>query len=162
MSAGVPPHARPSAGNPLRAVALAALGAGLAATAVRLGAEYEHGIWLVAYLLLVGFLAPWLIVAGERRLGGIPGRSLAAGENAAFWALGTLLVPIGVLADARIAVVVGAVALLTALGRMAVALHERAGSARTGAVIAVGGLLVLMAISTAIGVALAWDSPWLS
>ena len=66
--------------HPLAIVAGLGAAAGAGAAATRAVISFEHGIWLVAYLLLVGCLAPALISAGERRL---LGASQRADEGAA-------------------------------------------------------------------------------
>jgi hypothetical protein len=73
-------------------------------------------------------------------------------------------VPLGVLVGARVFVVVGSVALLTALAAFWQASRPR----RSESEVALGGagvgylaLMVFMAASVLIGTALAWDTPWL-
>ncbi|MGI8631507.1 MAG: hypothetical protein ACR2NA_03025 [Solirubrobacterales bacterium] len=147
--------------HPLRIVALGGLGAGVIALTIRLSMFFDRGSWLVAYLLLVGFLAPLLLARGQRRLD-------PYGEceslQAALWALGVVAVPAGVFADARLLVVVGAVALWGSLAVMAQAAFA---PARAEARTAVPHrwphpfLMAVMAISAGIGLALAWDRPWI-
>ena len=50
----------------LQAAALASLAAALVALVVRMAEPFEHGVWLVAYLVLVGFLAQLLLGRGQR------------------------------------------------------------------------------------------------
>jgi hypothetical protein len=149
--------------HPLALVAWLGGVAGLIAAVVRLFHPYDHGIWLVAYLLLVGCLAPALFAAGERRLLAAPLRD--ARPAAVLWLAGVAAVPAGVLADARILVCAGAVCLIVSLLILrdrAFASGARPAPDRSGpALIAHGLLIVAMAVSTGIGVVLAWDQPWL-
>jgi hypothetical protein len=86
--------------------------------------------------------------------------------QAALWSAGIIAVPLGVLAEARLAVVIGSAFLLTALvsfglaGKATkVALKENRDLwlFRFGQLI----LVAFMTISVAIGTALAWHTPWL-
>jgi hypothetical protein len=140
-------------------------GAGLAATVTRLAVEFDHGIWLVAYLVLVGCLAPALLYAGESRLLLRPASGRSASSAAALWLAGVIAVPAGVLGQSRILVCAGAACLIAAL----VLLVDRAftGGAipapeRSPTVLAAHALTIaVMAVSTGIGVLLAWSYPWL-
>lgn len=158
--------------HPLRRCAL--LGAVTAALTVLLliVAPFDHGVWLLAYLLLVGFAAPILLAVGESRLLAEPLDGTGADRLAGAWLAGMILVPAGVLLDIRLPVVIGAVALLLALGsltqrafaagaRPARAASPRARRMQAGARRAHAALIVFMAASTLVGVLLAWDSPWL-
>jgi hypothetical protein len=157
--------AAPGAAHPLAVVACLGGAAGLAAIAIRLAHDFDHGIWLVAYLLLVGCLAPALLAIGERRLLADPLAGDGARSAAALWLAGVVMVPAGVLADARILVCLGAVCLVLAL----LALLERAfagGAApargrRRAELTAHAVVILAMAVSTGIGVLLAWGRPWL-
>jgi hypothetical protein len=157
----------PSAGSALIAAPLASLGAAAVALVIRIVAPFEHGVWLVAYLVLVGFLAQLLLGCGQTALlsaGGlsIPPRRVRVAQ-ALLWNLGVVAVPVGVLAESRLAVVAGSVSLIAALTSLGM-------SARVPLATALGrrswlgwgyaGLLAVMAASTAIGTALAWDIPW--
>jgi hypothetical protein len=151
--------------HPLTLVAGLGAAAGLAAIAARLANDFENGIWLVAYLLLVGSLAPALLAIGERRLLAAPLAGDGARSAAVLWLAGVVLVPAGVFVDARLLVCVGAVSLILAL----LVLVERAfgGGAtpageRARAELAAHAVVILvMAVSTGIGVLLAWGRPWL-
>ena len=158
--------------HPLRRCAL--LGA-LAATftvLLLIAAPFDHGVWLLAYLLLVGFAAPLLLAAGEGRLLAEPLDGNGADRLAGAWLAGMILVPAGVLLDVRLPVVVGALALLVALwsmtqrafaagARPAPAASPQARRKQAGARRAHAALIAFMAVSTLVGVLLAWDSPWL-
>jgi len=144
-------------GRPIRVVALIGAAAAVVAVVLRIAAPFDHGIWLIAYLVLVGALAPWLIALGEERLGAAPDRRTA--PEAAAWLAGVIAVPAGVLADARVLVVVGGIALLAALASIA----RRAidAGAAAPALAAHGAVIAFMAASTLVGIGLAWDKPWL-
>jgi hypothetical protein len=72
-----------------------------AATIFRLD-PFDQGVWLVAYLFLVGFLAQLLLGRGQAAL-------MVAGEadhvpvrfQVALWNAGAVLMPLGVLIEAR-------------------------------------------------------------
>jgi hypothetical protein len=127
----------------------------------------DHGAWLVAYLVLVGFAAQLLLGRGQAALvadGGLGAPSHRARvAQLVLWNMGVVAVPAGVLADARLAVVTGSVCLIAALGSFyrtaRPALASPAGlepALRWGYL----ALLVAMIASTLIGTALAWDIPW--
>lgn len=150
--------------KPLGALALLSLIAAAFAAIVRVVTPFDHGIWLVAYLFLVGFLAQLLLAAGQVSLYRRARRRLLARivrAEAALWGIGVLAVPLGVLVNARISVVVGSCALLAALALFGRGLGP---SGRLHAsipiVMAYSVLLLGMATSVAIGTALAWDIPW--
>jgi hypothetical protein len=113
---------------------------------------------------LVGFLAQILLAAGQdslyRRAGGRPSVRVVRTE-VLLWNLGVVTVPLGVLANARIAVVVGSCALLAALALFARSLSPSPrphGAISTA--MAYTALVLGMATSVVIGTALAWDIPW--
>jgi hypothetical protein len=152
--------------HPLAIVASLGGAAGAAAAVTRAAISFEHGIWLVAYLLLVGCLAPALISAGERRLLVAPQRTdQGAATAAALWLAGVAAVPVGVLGQARLFVCAGAICLigsLTLLSHRAFVSGPTAPTERSRLQLAAHALtLVVMAVSTGIGVALAWGYPWL-
>lgn len=163
--AGPPPSpapARPIRG--LRRCSQLALGAGTLAIAIESVAPFDHGVWLIAYLLLVGSLAPYLLAAGEAALFGSRPVGRAVDAQPALWAVGTIAVPAGVLADSRVLVVLGSAALLAALASMASAglasRPRRSVSGRGRLEVAYGALVVFMAVSVAVGLTLAWDISW--
>ena len=146
----------------LRQWALISLAAGVLVASLRAAVPFDHGIWLVAYLLLVGFLAAFLIAAGQAALLGSTAPMESTDGQAAFWAFGTIAVPTGVLGDSRLAVVAGGVALLVALRWMAsAALAGDTRRAKPMLAYAYLGLISAVAASVGVGVALAWDIPWL-
>ncbi len=166
--AGASPAARASSldpPQPLALVAAAGGAAGLGAVVARLAADFEHGVWLIAYLLLVGALAPALLAAGERRLLAAPPADRGARRLAGLWLAGVVAVPAGVLGDARLLVCAGAACLIAALALLAArAFAGRAPAAAGRRRLELGAhaaLLVAIALSTGIGVALAWGQPWL-
>lgn len=139
-----------------------ALVGGLITAAVRAVVDFDHGIWLVAYLLLVGFLAPALIGWGRTALLGSRSRDQETVAEAALWAVGTVAVPVGVLGGSRLAVIAGSVALLVALRHMAApALDPTIRSQTRPLAFAYLVLLGALVVSVGIGVGLAWDTPWL-
>src|SRR5213078_2655396 len=97
------------------------LAAALIAAVARAIAPFANGIWLVAYLFLVGFVAQVLLARGQATvLAAAPSDADAPpiGAQATLWNAGVVAVPLGVLVGARIFVVLGSVALLTALAAL--------------------------------------------
>jgi hypothetical protein len=143
------------------------LAAALIAAVARAIEPFAHGIWLVAYLFLVGFLAQVLLARGQAAvLAAAPSNAddPPIGAQAALWNAGVVAVPLGVLVDARVFVVVGSVALLSALAAFWQASQPRRSeseAASGGAGVGYLALMVFMAASVLIGTALAWDTPWL-
>jgi len=151
----------------LTAAALASLAAATVALAIRIAEPFDHGIWLVAYLVLVGFLAQLLLGLGQAALLSAFGVGAPSGQTrlaqALLWNFGVIAVPAGVLADTRLAVVAGSISLLVALASFRnTARPARPGSAACPAPLgwAYALLLLTMTASTLIGTALAWDIPW--
>jgi hypothetical protein len=153
-------------GRPFSGLAALFLAAAVVAAAVRASEPFDHGIWLIAYLFLVGFLAQLLLGLGQTALRGRAVRPAAAQTvraQAIFWNAGGITVPLGVLANTRLPVVIGSCALLAALALFSDSLRlappqgpRRAASIRR----AYAALLLLMAASVFVGTALAWDIPW--
>ena len=102
------------------------------AVAIARGATpFEHGWWLVAYLVLVGGLAQTLLGLGALRLDR-PAPSSATPwtrRGLALWNLGVPLVPIGVLSATPVWVGVGGVLELLALCLLGAALAAPAAEA---------------------------------
>jgi hypothetical protein len=146
-------HAAPAAG-------VAWLAASIGVAVWEIAGHLPHGWWLVSFLGLVGGVAQLLLgAAGSAAAGaGVPRR------RAALWNGGTVLVPLGVLADARLAVVLGGVLLMAALGGSARGLlaARRAGAEDAPRWhVAYASLLLFLGASVVVGTALAWDRPWL-
>ena len=151
--------------RPFSGLAVLSLVAVLVAAAVRAEEPFAHGIWLVAYLFLVGFLAQFLLGLGQSALRGRAGRPATAQRTRAqaiLWNAGVIAVPLGVLANARIAVVIGSCALLAALALLADSVRLPSPGTRRGASTgrAYAALLAFIAASVFVGTALAWDIPW--
>jgi hypothetical protein len=143
------------------------LAAALVTAAARTIEPFAHGVWLVAYLFLVGFLAQLLLGRGQAMvLAAAPSGANAPpiGAQATLWNAGVVAVPLGVLVGARVFVVLGSVALLTALAAFWQASRPRSsesGAASRGPGFGYRALMLFMAASVVIGTALAWDTPWL-
>ena len=139
-----------------------------AATIVQIAEPFDHGPWLISYLLLVGALGPYLLGRGQAALlelvhqPPVPGGTRRA--QLMLWAIGVIAVPVGVLADARLGVVVGSLSLLVSLAsfwasvRLVATPHVLARGWRATAYM---GLLGFLATSAVVGTALAWDIRWL-
>jgi hypothetical protein len=96
----------------------------LAAVAVALArsqAPFDHGWWLVAYLVLVGGLSQLILGAGQFALGTESAGRRALAAELVLWNLGALLVPLGVFAGAPGVVAVASLVLLAALALFAAA-----------------------------------------
>ena len=151
----------------LALLSAASLLAAALAAGIRAVEPFEHGIWLVAYLFLVGFLAQLLLGAGQSALLRAAGRPApprrARRGQLVLWNLGVVAVPVGVLAGARLAVVIGGVALLAALDSFSSSARPVLATADTLTGLRCGylALLWLMAASTFVGTGLAWDMNWL-
>jgi hypothetical protein len=150
-----------AAAGPLFPLALASLLAAAVAAGVQLIDPFGHGVWLVAYLLLVGSLAPFLLGLGETAVLRHAPPAHRANAQTALWGVGTIAVPLGVLGESRLAVVAGSAALMLSLGSMARALAEDADRVRPGALGGYAALLLFMVGSVCVGLALAWDLPWI-
>ena len=151
----------------LYAAAPASLAGAGAALVVRIARPFEHGAWLVAYLVLVGFLAQLLLGRGQAALlssGDLPAPSRHVRlAQIVLWNLGVVAVPLGVLAETRLAVVVGSLSLLAALASLWMTVRPvLASELRRRSRLGSGyvALLVIMTTSVFVGSALAWDVPW--
>ena len=136
--------------------------AALAAAAARAIEPYEHGIWLVAYLLLVGALAQALLHRGREALTPDAPTRLVA-EQAALWNLGVIAVPAGVIADVRLIIAAGSVALVVALlltWRSVRPAYRIRRTWRTATGSGYVALLVFMLASVITGMMLASEVPW--
>lgn len=135
------------------------LGATLLATVVRASIEFDKGIWLVAYLLLVGCVAQALFATGQAALRpeGVEPRLIAA--EAVLWNAGSLLVPLATMAGGKAGVLVGSVALIAAIVLFAgSALRSNRGHGNIRPLYLL--FAVFMTISVATGIGLSWARPW--
>lgn len=133
------------------------------AAGARAAAGFDHGLWLIAYLFLVGSLAQLLLWRGQRELTG--GRPAPERDRfqVVFWNGGVILVPIGVLLETRLPVVIGGLALIAALAsfiRSACRTRYEPGVRRWSR-LRQTALIAFMTGSVFVGTALAWDTPWL-
>ena len=151
----------------LQAAALASLAAAVVALVVRMAEPFEHGAWLVAYLVLVGFLAQLLLGRGQVALLSSCDRPVPSPNKrlmqTALWNLGVVAVPFGVLAQTRLAVVIGSVSLLAALASFWMTVRPvivSPDARRSRPALAYVALLLIMTASVFVGSALAWDIPW--
>jgi hypothetical protein len=147
------------------ASAVAALLAATAVAVVRGVQPFDHSWWLVSYLALVGGASQLLLGAGRLMLAATPASALGRRTPWAEWMLwnaGTLLVPVGVLADTAELVAAGSVVLLIALSLFAAASRTAAGPAREHRpyLWAYRGLVVFLAGSVVVGAGLAEALPW--
>lgn len=136
----------------------------LAATAIvtiaRAVVEFDRGIWLVAFLLLVGFLAQLLLALGQSSLRpeGTPGGRVAA--EAWLWNVGAILVPLGTMADGKAGVIAGSLALIAALVLFArSALEASSGAQPLWSLY--WAFILFMGVSIATGIGLSWSQSWL-
>ena len=136
--------------------------AALVAASARAIEPFSNGIWLVAYLFLVGFLAQLLLGRGQAVLN----RSQPSPRRraqAVLWNGGVAVVPSGVFADSRVLVVLGGIGLLAALTLYWQSARATSRNPRTNPAWLKHGftaLIAFMAGSVFVGTALAWDRPW--
>ena len=157
-------HAADHARSPRLFVGAAsvALTAAVAAAAARAIEPFAHGIWLTAYLFLVGFLAQLLLGRGQAMVAAASpadGRPPPIRAQAILWNAGVVAVPLGVLLGARVFVVLGSLAMLASL---AMFWQQRRPRHAGSGVLEIGyvALIVFMGASVLVGTALAWDTPW--
>ena len=91
------------------------IAAGGVAAAVNSTAAFQHGSWLVAYLVLVGGISQLALGAGLLFLRALPSPARGAYARLGLWNLGTVLVPAGVLLDLPGVISAGSLSLLAAL-----------------------------------------------
>jgi hypothetical protein len=151
----------------LRGAALASLAAAAVALVLRVVDPFAHGNWLIAYLVLVGFLAQLLLGLGQAALlsacDATPPTKRVRRAQALLWNVGVVAVPLGVLAETRLAVVVGSISMIAALislTRTARPALATAFARRLWSGWGYASLLAAMGACTLIGTALAWDIPW--
>lgn len=152
----------------LTAFATASLLAAVLTAILRVAEPFDHGIWLVAYLLLVGFLAQLLLGRGQAALLRVASRPppmpRARAAQLVLWNVGVVAVPLGVFVEARVAVVLGSLALVAALASFANSVRPAFVpelSSRPWLSRGYAALLGFMVVSVLVGTALAWDAPWL-
>jgi hypothetical protein len=148
--------------SPLVFVATLSLLGSLLVAGIALARPFSHAAWLAAYLFLVGFLSQALLARGQAALAG-PRGTANVPLQAALWNAGVIAVPIGVFTDARLWVVLGGLTLLAALisfWRTTTPIPlGRNGPGRLQAAYIL--LIAAMALSSFIGIGLAWHRPWL-
>lgn len=148
--------------SPLVVLATLSLLGSLLVAGIALVWLFSHAAWLVAYLFLVGFLAQALLARGQAALAG-PRGTANVPLQAALWNAGVIAVPIGVFSDARLWVVLGGSTLLIALisfwrTTTPIPLGRNSAARLQAAYIL---LIAAMALSSFIGIGLAWHRPWL-
>jgi hypothetical protein len=152
-----------ASGGPFVALAAVSLSAAVVAAAVEAIGQFDHGVWLVAYLFLVGFLAQLLLGHGRLVLGAEPSLPARIPAPLVLWNIGVFAVPAGVLADSRLLVVLGSAALLGALAQFRRSVRPACGDPVHPTWLRPGytALIAFMGASVVAGIALAWDTPWL-
>jgi hypothetical protein len=135
-----------------------------AVTGIQIANPFENGVWLIAYLVLVGFAAQLLLGHGQAALAGSTVSRRTIYCQLSLWNLGVVMVPLGVLTDTRLLVVVGGVFLLAVLASywdVTRPVHQRPPPAPAWLRYGYWTLLALLTASVFVGTALAWDRPWL-
>jgi hypothetical protein len=140
--------------------------AAVVVSAWRVVEPFEHGIWLVAYLVLVGFAAQLLIARGQAELHWLAGLSgvgqVTRHVELVLWNFAVVIVPLGVFLETRLAVLLGTLALLAAVASFVADVRDALDSGQVGSLgRSYLALLAFMAASAVTGLALAWDTPWL-
>jgi hypothetical protein len=148
---------------PAAAFALAAVAAALA----RSQESFEHGWWLVAFLVLVGALSQLLLGGGQQalraKLGAAPQRRRALAAELALWNLGVVLVAAGVFTGIAEVVAAGSVLLLAALALFAAATSAARARHVRGLSLwlwAYRVAVILLTGSVVVGTGLAEALPW--
>ena len=131
--------------------------------AARSQQPFDHGWWLVAYLLLVGGLSQLIFGAGQFALGAASARPRVLAGELVFWNLGALLVPVGVFAGAPVVVAIGSIVLLAALALFAAATNvqsRRRARDHLFWLYAYRAVVIFLAGSVVVGTGLADALPW--
>jgi len=129
------------------------------AAVIRAAVSFDNGIWLVAFLLLVGSVAQLLLALGQSALhpeGTAPGRVTA---EAILWNVGAVLVPLGTLTGGKAWVVVGSAALVAGLVLFGQSTLESSSGAQPLWTL-YWILILFMGVSVVTGIALSWAEPW--
>ena len=134
---------------------------------IRSQQPFDHGWWLVAYLFLVGAASQFGLAWGHRKVALLDSRSTGGSRalvaDLLAWNIGTVLVPVGVLASRGAIVVSGSVVLLATLTRLALRTRtQRSPSTdpRRAWLHAYRALLLFLAGSVVVGTGLAGALPW--
>ena len=147
----IPSRWRPSV--PLLVCGAVSIVAGGLAAAVTGPTEWDHGSWVAAFLVLVGGVAQIGIAAGQSELTPSPPTPRFVALECALWNVAGLIVIAGTLLASPLTVTIGSVVLVAALVLAAVAAR---GVGRSWLLVPYRALLVLLLVSTPIGIALSW------
>jgi len=147
----IPSRWRSSA--PLLVCGAASIVAGGLAAAVTGPTDWDHGLWVAAFLVLVGGVAQIGIAAGQSELTPSPPTPRFAALECALWNVAGLTVIAGTLLASPLTVTIGSVVLVAALVLATVAVR---GAGRSWLLLPYRALLVLLLVSTPIGIALSW------
>ncbi len=147
----IPSRWRSSA--PLLVCGAASIVAGGLAAAVTGPTDWDHGSWVAAFLVLVGGVAQIGIAAGQSELTPSPPTPRFAALECALWNVAGLTVIAGTLLASPLTVTIGSVVLVAALVLATVAVR---GAGRSWLLLPYRALLVLLLVSTPIGIALSW------
>ena len=138
---------------PLLVCGAASIVAGGLAAAVTGPTDWDHGSWVAAFLVLVGGVAQIGIAAGQSELTPSPPTPRFAALECALWNVAGLTVIAGTLLASPLTVTIGSVVLVAALVLATVAVR---GAGRSWLLLPYRALLVLLLVSTPIGIALSW------
>lgn len=136
-------------------VGCASITAGGVIAAVSRPAGLERGPWLAAYLVLVGGVAQIALGAGQAWMSAEPPGPRAVRRDVGAWNLGLAATVIGSLASMPIVTTVGGVATILALSLFLWGVR-RCGTTRRWLLASYRCLVVLVLVSTPVGVALSW------
>jgi hypothetical protein len=147
--------ARWSVAAPFLVVGAASVIAGGLVAAVTRPTGFEMGSWLAAYLVLVGGVAQIALGVGQAALAQLSPPSATVRAEVVSWNLGLGATMIGSLASLPVVTSLGAVATIAALVLFLRGVRGRATEARRWRLL-YGGVILVVLVSTPIGLALAW------
>lgn len=123
--------------------------------AVTAAADWDHGSWVAAFLVLVAGVAPIGVGAGQARLARTAVSGAFAGAQCVAWMAACAVIIAGTLLSSPVTVSIGSAALLAALGMSLFAVRG-AGGQRRLLRLAYRSLVIVLLVSVPIGVTLSW------
>ena len=146
--------ARWPAARPFVVIGCTSIVAGGVVAAVTRPIGFELGSWLAAFLVLVGGVAQIALGAGQAWMAGTPPRPATVAIETVAWNLGIVATIVGSIASAPIVTAAGAVAVVAGLVLFLRGVQDATGP--RGPRLLYRGVIVVVLISTPIGLVLAW------